>query len=290
MRYSRIRKQNARKKYAFLIVVVILISCIIYIIFAGTLGKLLSGVISPIVGKNSEIDSQGRTEDNPTLTLPDNGNEEKITDTIIANTISLYSIQMGAFIDMKNAEDYSYTNKSLGGAGFITEDTYYRVLAVGFKSENDAISVKEQLEEDDIDSQVYSITSPGITLQITASQSNVDAIKSAFAIWEENYYLLEDILKRLDRSQIDALAAQNEIRTIEQLLNNKKSTLENIGKGQDDNPILAGLLQLYKDTVDSLETIISENPSTKVAISSKIKYTYIELMTKYKGYLEQIKG
>lgn len=290
MRYSRIRKQNARKKYAFLIVVVILISCIIYIISAGTLGKLLSGVISPIVGKNSEIDSQGRTEDNPTLTLPDNGNEEKITDTIIANTISLYSIQMGAFIDMKNAEDYSYTNKSLGGAGFITEDTYYRVLAVGFKSENDAISVKEQLEEDDIDSQVYSITSPGITLQITASQSNVDAIKSAFAIWEENYYLLEDILKRLDRSQIDALAAQNEIRTIEQLLNNKKSTLENIGKGQDDNPILAGLLQLYKDTVDSLETIISENPSTKVAISSKIKYTYIELMTKYKGYLEQIKG
>jgi hypothetical protein len=197
---------------------------------------------------------------------------------------------MGAFIDMENAQDYSQTNKRQGGAGYIVEDTYYRVLAVGFKSEEDANTVKTQLKEDDIDSQIYKISSQSISLQITATQANVDIIKSAYQVWEDNFYLLEDVFKKLDRKQIEAIKAKDDIRGIVDTLVKEKGELESLSSNLEENQILLDLVDLFEDTIDLLNSIISENSPNDVAISTTIKYTYIELMMKYMDYINQLKG
>ncbi|HPT77762.1 MAG TPA: SPOR domain-containing protein [Candidatus Atribacteria bacterium] len=287
MRYSRLRRSATRKRYAFFILVAVLSCSLLYIFFAGTIGKYVSDVIAPILGSRG---STNDPTDDPKLTVPDEEDTVKVTENITANALKLYTIQMGAFIEERNAEDYALTLRTQGGAGYTVNDTYYRVLAVGFQLESDAAKVREQLKADDIDSQVYKIASPGVNMQITATKSNVETIKSAFSIWEDEYYKLEDILKQLDRNEISTTEAQSAISECKQPIDEMSDKLEGLNATQENNPILNGLLQLYKDTAKSLDDIITQNPSNKVAISSKLKYTYIELMMKYKQYLEQITG
>jgi hypothetical protein len=164
------------------------------------------------------------------------------------------------------------------------------VLAVGFKSEEDANTVKTQLKEDDIDSQIYKISSQSISLQITATQANVDIIKSAYQVWEDNFYLLEDVFKKLDRKQIEAIKAKDDIRGIVDTLVKEKGELESLSSNLEENQILLDLVDLFEDTIDLLNSIISENSPNDVAISTTIKYTYIELMMKYMDYINQLKG
>jgi hypothetical protein len=289
MRYSRIRRQDKKRRYAVLLITIILMCSLIYIISASSLGKLLSGLILPMVNKDHKVDIN-KNGDDPKLVVPEEDKAEKVTETISTSGISLYCIQMGAFIDMENAQDYSQTNKRQGGAGYIVEDTYYRVLAVGFKSEEDANTVKTQLKEDDIDSQIYKISSQSISLQITATQANVDIIKSAYQVWEDNFYLLEDVFKKLDRKQIEAIKAKDDIRGIVDTLVKEKGELESLSSNLEENQILLDLVDLFEDTIDLLNSIISENSSNDVAISTTIKYTYIELMMKYMDYINQLKG
>lgn len=289
MRYSRIRRQDKKRRYAVLLITIILMCSLIYIISASSLGKLLSGLILPMVNKDHKVDIN-KNGDDPKLVVPEEDKAEKVTETISTSGISLYCIQMGAFIDMENAQDYSQTNKRQGGAGYIVEDTYYRVLAVGFKSEEDANTVKTQLKEDDIDSQIYKISSQSISLQITATQANVDIIKSAYQVWEDNFYLLEDVFKKLDRKQIEAIKAKDDIRGIVDTLVKEKGELESLSSNLEENQILLDLVDLFEDTIDLLYSIISENSPNDVAISTTIKYTYIELMMKYMDYINQLKG
>ena len=68
---------------------------------------------------------------------------------------------------------------------------------------------------------------------------------------------------------------------------NRNKKLEEINAVRK-NIILNGLTDLYKNTCMSLENIIDVEFDNKVAISSEIKYTYIDLLIQYRNYLEHI--
>lgn len=57
---------------------------------------------------------------------------------------------------------------------------------------------------------------------------------------------------------------------------------------QEGSQVLSGLKKLLSDQANSLDQLIQGNVSDKVAISSKIKYTYIDIIVKYKEYIAQI--
>ena len=293
MRYSRLKRKKTKQRYATFILVVVLIFAIIYVISAGTIGKFVSNIISPILSsfdKGSTDTPTAPPEDDPLLTISDKSNEGvvKITDTIKANTLSMKAIQMGAFTANENAGVFADDLRTKGGAGYIIEDTYFRVLAIGFQSQEDAVKVREQLKVDGIESQVYEITSAGASMQITATENNVSAIKSAFATWEEKYIALEKVLKDLDSSSIAASDAYKIMEEFKGVIDAKRDELSGLAAVQDNNPILTGLLELYQSGSKSFEDILAESSTNKVAISSKIKYTYIEMMMKYKDYMEKI--
>ncbi len=102
--------------------------------------------------------------------------------------------------------------------------------------------------------------------------------------------MLEDVFKKLDRKQIEAIKAKDDIRGIVDTLVKEKGELESLSSNLEENQILLDLVDLFEDTIDLLNSIISENSPNDVAISTTIKYTYIELMMKYMDYINQLKG
>ncbi len=292
MRYSRLRRNQAKKRYAAFILIVILGLGLIYVASASTLGKFVSNLILPIINGESEGGELNVEPDDPMLIMPDDNDKHiadtsKINDTLKASALSLYTIQMGAFTDEENAKAFSQELKARGGAGYTYNDKFYRVLAIGFQSEEDAIKVKDELIADDIEANVYKLVTSGADMQITATQENVDMIRSAFEIWEEKYHSLEDIIVSLDSGAINPLEAVDRISEIKSEMDLKKDKLREINTNQD-NIILTGLFELYDNSCQSLDKIISINSNDMVEISSEIKYTYIEIFMLYKGYMEQI--
>jgi len=292
MRYSRVRKSYTRKRYATFILVVLLGFAVVYIAFAGTLGKFVSNLILPLIG--SEDSNTDKNDDNPVLTIPDPTEEpstdtSKVTETLKANALTMYAIQMNAFSDKDNADAYASELKEKGGAGYILNDGFYRVIAIGFKSEEDAKQVKEELKADGIESHVYKIATAGANMNITATKDNVNAIKSAFEQWEDKFGSLEDIIINLDKGSITPSDACDAIEKTKADLEQIRDQLKTLSSNQNNSSnVLSGLVTLYDNSCLSLDKILSENSMNKVAISSEIKYTYIDMLMQYKDYMDQI--
>ena len=67
-----------------------------------------------------------------------------------------------------------------------------------------------------------------------------------------------------------------------------KQELIEISGNQNNNFILSELISLYEKSCASLDKILSNEMSDKVAISSEIKYTNIEMFILYRDYMKQI--
>ena len=261
--------------------------------FCRYIGEVRQNLILPVLNGEESGRGQVQDSDDPILSLPDETDEPvkdttKITDTLKANALSLYAIQMGAFADEENAEAFSQQLKKRGGAGYIYNNGFYRVMAIGFQSEDDAKQVRDELRAEDIESHVYKLATGGADMQITATQENVDIIRSAYGIWEEKYRSLEEIIVSLDSGAISPSEAVDKIRETKTEMELKKEKLQEINAGQNNNAILAGLVELYNGSCLSLDKVLSKNSNDKVAISSEIKYTYIDMLMLYKDYMEQI--
>lgn len=293
MRYSRIKKNQSKKRYASLLLVILLGLIILYIAFAGTLGKFVSNWISPLFRGENETEVPGNNLDDPILTLPEGtpnsvSDLEKINDSLKLNALTMYTVQIGAFSDENNAKSCANELKTMGGAGYILHDDFYRVMAVGFQSEGDSKKVKSQLETSGVESHIYKLATAGADMNITATKENVAAIRSAYEIWEEQYLSLEQLIIDLDSGVISSVDAYNRVKEIKTDMEGKLGRLREMNANQNNNNILDGLVILYENACQSFDKILSQNSSEKVAISAEIKYTYIELIMQYKTYMEQI--
>ena len=292
MRYSRVRKSQS-KRYAAVLMVILLTFVILYIGFAGTLGKYVSQWILPFINGEDNDKLPGKTTDDPVLTPPDNSQEPasdvtKVTEAIKANALTLHTIQMGAFTDLNNAESYAQDLRAQGGAGYILKDDFYRVLAVAFKTEEDARKVKTELAGNNLESHIYKLATAGAEMNITATEENVSTIRSSYEIWEKNFWSLEQLLIDLDSSKITTSEAYDRVSLMKADMEEREETLRKKNSSQNNNIILSGLVTLYEKGNGSLDKILSQNSYNKVAISAEIKYTYIDMLTQYKDYMDQI--
>jgi len=296
MRYSRLRRRKTKQRYAAFILTALLLFVVIYVISAGTLGKFVSNLISPIlIGTGDKDETNNLPGEDPLLTVPEDDPTEnstadtvKITAPLKANALSMYAIQMGAFTDGANAETFAQELRSRGGAGFILNDGFHRVLAIGFQSEEDAKKVRDELKVDGIESHVYKIASAGVNMNITATEANVNAIRSAYLLWENTFATLENLIIDLDSGTIGPKEAYDKIKNIHSSMEEKHLELQELNANQTNNVILSGLVDLFRRGIQSFNGILSQNSSDKVAISSKIKYTNIDMLIQYKDYMEQI--
>lgn len=304
MRYSRIRRARNQRRYISLVIMIFLILGGIYFFTAGTMGKYISGFIAPILKSKEETDQLDQKEpydDDMELTLPDsNGqddsqaannqeeNASKTTETVKVQAMNFFGIQMGAFNSKENAQAVGDQLKAKGGAGYILNDQYSRVIAMMFLSQNDAATVIQQLSNNSIEAQMYELKCPGVEMEITATGPKIEGIKSIFSLIQEKFGDIENTIKDLDNDKITTEIAINRLNEINDEITSKIEMLNQYSATQEGNKVLSGLKNFLTDQADNLDQIIQGNMSDKVAISSKIKYTYIDMIVKYKEYMEQI--
>lgn len=195
---------------------------------------------------------------------------------------------MGAFNNKENALFIANELKKKGAAGYVLEDQFSRVLAIIFQSQDDTRAVIEQLKAQSVDSQIYELKCPGVDMEITASSEKVEGIKSSYAMVMDNFGLMESIIKDLDKDKITKEIALEKIRNIIDNIKEKTDQLQAYSTDEEGRLVLSGLKDFLSAQIDNLEDILLGNTSDRVEISSKIKYTYIDMAVKYKKYMEQI--
>ena len=296
MRYSRFRRRSTQRRYTSVIILGLLLFLGFYIASAGAAGNFISRIISPIINAFDNDAKQDGNDDVSTppdtdLTLPGGESSketERVTEQIDIAPMSFHAIQLGAFTDEKNARAAAAELQNKGGAGFIQNDKYFRLLAVGFVSEDDVQKVRQELKDEGIESQIYTISCPGVNMEITASADKVNSIKSAFLLWLDKVQSLEGIIRGLDTSDKSAEDAKKDIEGIITEFNSVSEQFNTYTATEESNYILAGLQDLYQKSKDSLNSVLNENTANRVAISAKIKYTYIDMIHQYKNYMDQI--
>lgn len=302
MRYSRIRRARNQKRYAIVLLIIFLVLGGMYFIMAGTIGKAISNLISPILeskgnSRQKEQDSHtdkdiGLDQQDTELTLP-NGEEEnakgtRITETIKIEAMNFFGIQLGAFNNKENALSIANQLKDKGAAGYVLDDQFSRVIAMIFRSQGDASAVMEQLKAQSVESQMYELKCPGIDMEITASSEKIEGVKSSYALIEENFGLMESVIKDLDKDKITLEIALGKIGDIKDAVKAKTDQLQRYSADQEGSLVLSGLGNLFSEQMENLGDIVQGNVSDKVEISSKIKYTYIDMAVKYQKYIEDI--
>ncbi|MFU0800845.1 MAG: SPOR domain-containing protein [Xylanivirga thermophila] len=305
MRYSRIKRRKRKKGYAIFIVIIIVCAGF-YIYGAGAAGNFLSKLISPIIEnrdghkgidvkkeKEQSLVVDPHIDDESKKDGPANSEEreekmEQKTEQIEVQPLTVSAIQIGAFSSRENAEMWAKDLRERGGAGYIIEDKYFRLMGVCFMSEADAQKVKMQLKEQNVESEIYFISYPGAKIEITASADKVDILKSAFSTWQPKLTELEDIIKQLDSDKLGSESAYSKIKAMKNGMTEKMEALDSYISMQPDNDILAGLANVYKESLKSFDDVLSEKPENKLAISAKIKYTYIDMVYRFKGYMQGI--
>ncbi|HZJ56905.1 MAG TPA: hypothetical protein VFD89_01555, partial [Clostridia bacterium] len=82
--------------------------------------------------------------------------------------------------------------------------------------------------------------------------------------------------------------ALGKIGDIKDAVKAKTDQLQRYSADQEGSLVLSGLGNLFSEQMENLGDIVQGNVSDKVEISSKIKYTYIDMAVKYQKYIEDI--
>lgn len=309
MRYSRIRRSRSRRRYFLIFVVALLLFGGIYFLSAGAIGRYIGGIVGPMLAKEQDSDSladenlllDGKyAEDNRKeveFVLPESekkddqsqeDNDVRFTESIKIEPISYFAIQIGAFNGYDNAKLLAQEIKQKGGAGYIIEDDYFRVMAMAYTTEDDAQTVKNQLKEQEVESQIYKMTCPGVNMEITATREKIDGIKLSFQIWNEKLSQLGELIRELDTNKTTSEMALNKLQGIRDELEAHREKISEYVAANEGNAILEELQKLYQSQISNMDEILQKNPADRVAISSDIKYNYIDMIFQFKKYIEMI--
>ena len=299
MRYSRMMSQPPKKKkhYGNLILVAIILGITVYFVSAGAAGGWLAeNVINPVFNSNPTAIA-ATPEDTSTpdalqsaapagtvqaVSLPETSGEHA-EEQITVSSIALYTLQAGAFSDETNAKAAAAEIIARGGAGFVAFDgNLYRALIAGYTSETDAQSVKTELDAQGIVSTVFKLESGALEFKVGAEQTQIDAIKSCFA-------LVSDTVKNLQQIIYDADKGTNVDDSITALKANAHTVVDNYKSVVTSQTDATKKLTAYMDRFcTALDNIPLSAGVTPVDFSSGLKYNIIGIVVDYSTFLNEL--
>lgn len=114
-----------------------------------------------------------------------------------------YAIQTGVFENEETARQSALAFQKRGAAGYLWENGRFRVLASAYPAEQEAQNVREQLrEQHQIDSYLYQISFPGVTLRLKGMQGQLNILQAAFSHVHELAIQLQKLSVALDRQEV----------------------------------------------------------------------------------------
>lgn len=141
--------------------------------------------------------------------------ETRETQEITLNGSVWYALQLGAFETEEAACQLAEQFQRRGAAGYVWQDERYRVLAAVYPEKEDAQAVRQQLrEQHDVDSYLYEISIPALSLRMTGMKGQIEILEAAFLHADELIRQMERISETLDRQEITPAEAVTELNTL----------------------------------------------------------------------------
>ncbi len=307
MRYSRMMSQPPRKKkrYGNLILIAIILGITVYFATAGAAGGWLAeNVINPIFNSDPSaasaaspgaslspaptlLPSASPGAESPSATpqavsLPEVSGA-RAEEQIKVDSVALFTLQAGAFSDEANAKTAATEITARGGAGYVAFDgNLYRALIAGYTSEEDAKSVKTELEGQGVVSTVFKLESGALEFKVGAEQSQIDAIKACFT-------LVSDTVNNLQQIIYDADKGTNVDDKITALKTNAHTVADNFKSAITLGTDATDKLSAYMDSFcAALDNIPLSTGAAAVDFSSKLKYNIIGIVVDYSAFLDKL--
>ncbi len=272
-------------------VFIIIIVCVfIYFISAGAVGKWIAqNIVTPVLSLFEQDDLPAETGITAATgsPAPSGASQETVNEKIVLPDLTVYALQTGVFAEQVNADEAATLAKQRGGAGYILTDGNMRVLLSAYKTEAEAKSVADNLKAtESYETFEYLLSAKGVTFDITALQSNVNAIKDFFTACETIHNSFYDMYISFDKKEITADDVRTKINSL------KADAVIKIQAVKDMDPKQAdAVLTNLKEFANGLEQCLNTDLSgkTDVEISSQLKYNYIWVSDLYKKLIEGLK-
>ena len=141
--------------------------------------------------------------------------ETRETREITLNGSVWYALQLGAFETEEAARQLAEQFQRRGAAGYLWPEDRFRVLAAVYPEKEDAQAVRQQLrDQHDVDSYLFEISIPSVSLRMTGMRGQIDILEAAFLHAEELIRQMERISETLDRQEITPAEAAEELNTL----------------------------------------------------------------------------
>lgn len=145
--------------------------------------------------------------------------ETRETREITLNGSVWYALQLGAFETEEAAGQLAEQFQRRGAAGYLWPEERFRVLAAVYPEKEDAQAVRQQLrDQHDVDSYLFEISIPSVSLRMTGMRGQIDILEAAFLHAEELIRQMERISETLDRQEITPAEAAEELNTLREQL------------------------------------------------------------------------
>ena len=141
--------------------------------------------------------------------------ETRETREITLNGSVWYALQLGAFETEEAAGQLAEQFQRRGAAGYLWPEERFRVLAAVYPEKEDAQAVRQQLrDQHDVDSYLFEISIPSVSLRMTGMRGQIDILEAAFLHAEELIRQMERISETLDRQEITPAEAAEELNAL----------------------------------------------------------------------------
>lgn len=272
-------------------VFIIIIVCVfIYFISAGAVGKWIAqNIVTPVLSLFEDSDPTTEINDAQATPAPSSGStsQDIVKEKIVLPDLTVYALQTGVFAEQVNADDAANLAKQRGGAGYILTDGNMRVLLCAYKTEAEAKSVSDNLKTtENYETFEYLLTAKGVTFDISAPQSNVDAIKDFFTLCETIHNAYYDMYISFDKKEITADDVRTKINSMKGDAVIKIQTIKDMDPN-NEVPVLTNSKNFAAGLEECLNIDLSGK--TDVEISSQLKYNYIWVSDLYKKLIDGLK-
>ena len=193
----------------------------------------------------------------------------------------------GAFSNPDNADNYAQTVRDMGGAGYVLQSDYYRVMTTAFNSEYDAEQVKNTLAAQVSSAQVYELSFSEMTFTVTAEEDDMAVITSALAQWPELIRSLMAMIRKAEAGEITGQEALVSVKEIASQLADAQKALSGVS-GARQSELVRTLSDMYAEAAGILRDVADGGTVAAGATLGRVKYAHIGMCWNYRALVEKI--
>lgn len=181
-----------------------------------------------------------------------------------------FALQTGVFENEEAAQKSANAFQKRGAAGYLWKDGRFRVLAAVYSTQEDARYVRQQLlDQHQIDSYLYTITFPAVSLRLKGMQGQMDILQAAFVHVHELAAQLQQFSVELDRQERSAAETVTQLQSLRTQLNVVRERLRQRFAAPMPDAVNA-LLACFENYA-AFSDELTANEST-AALGMKLKY------------------